>query len=360
MQKVVFKKIGIESYRPGSSVLRNRKAIIKLSANESALGCSNRIKKKISKIKKLFRYPDSKSKKLRTEIAKNYKIKFDQIICGSGSDEIIQMVCQLFLNKKDEVIVPEYSFLMYRIYSKIVGAKVVFSKEENFKISIKSIIAKVTNKTKMVFIANPNNPTGSYLTFSELKTLRKKLRNNILLVVDDAYEEYVLNKDYKSALQLFKNTKNVFILRTFSKIYGLASLRVGWGYGSKEIINGLMSIKPPFNVTKIGEFSAVESLKDKKFLKKSIKHNLFWAIKLKSLFESFKIATSKVSANFLFLNFDNCKYSSEYIKKKLEEKGVIVRSLEIYKLKNKLRITIGNTKENILLIKAFKSIFKNV
>ena len=134
-----------------------------------------------------------------------------------------------------------------RIYAKIVGAKVIFAKENNFKVSIPEIIKNVSKKTKIVFLANPNNPTGTYLTSSELLELRKKLRKNILLVVDDAYAEYMKNNDYKSGLKLFKNKQNVFILRTFSKIYGLSSLRVGWGYGSKKIIKALNVIKPPFN-----------------------------------------------------------------------------------------------------------------
>ena len=224
-----------------------------MSANESALGFSPRVKKKLSKINLLSKYPDSKSKSLRKEISKKFRCNFDQIICGSGSDEIIQMICQLFLTKSDEVIVPKYSFLMYRIYSGIIGAKVVYADEENFKVSVDNILKKVTRKTKIVFLANPNNPTATYLSALELKNLRKRLRSNILLVVDDAYEEYMLNKDYKSGLNLFKNKSNVFILRTFSKIYGLASLRVGWGYGSKEIVKELMKIKQPFNITKIGE-----------------------------------------------------------------------------------------------------------
>ena len=357
MQKVIFRKIGVDSYKPGRSILLNKKRVIKLSANESALGFSPRVKKKISKVNMLSRYPDSKSKSLRKEISKKFKCNFDQVICGSGSDEIIQMICQLFLKKKDEVIVPRYSFLMYRIYSGIIGAKVVYANENNFKISVSEILKKVTRKTKIVFIANPNNPTATYLSATELRYLRKSLRSNILLVVDDAYEEYMLNKDYKSGLNLFKKKNNVFILRTFSKIYGLASLRVGWGYGSKEIINALMKIKPPFNVTKIGELAAVESLKDKNFINNSIKHNKKWAQILKTNFEKFKITTNKITANFLFLSFDKCKISAKFFKKKLEEKGIIVRSLEVYGIKNKLRVTIGNSKENKFLIKTTKSIF---
>ncbi|MFL2895604.1 MAG: histidinol-phosphate transaminase [Candidatus Pelagibacter sp.] len=360
MQKVIFRKIGVTSYKPGRSVLLNKKKVIKLSANESALGFSSRVKKKLSKIGSLSKYPDSESKSLRKEISKKFNCNFDQIICGSGSDEIIQMICQLFLKKSDEVIVPKFSFLMYRIYSGIVGAKIVYSIENNFKVSVNDILKKVTRKTKIVFLANPNNPTATYLSALELKDLRKKLRSNILLVVDDAYEEYMLNKDYESGLNLFKNKNNVFILRTFSKIYGLASLRVGWGYGSKEIVKALMKIKPPFNVTKIGELSALESLKDKKFIAKSIKHNKKWAEILKSEFEKLNINTNEVSANFLLLNFDRCKISAEKFKKKLEEKGIIVRSLEVYGIKNKLRLTIGNSKENNFLIKILKSIFSNV
>merc|ERR1739841_117074 len=159
---------------------------------------------------------------------------------------------------------------MYRIYSKIVGAKVIFASEKNFKISIEHIIKKISRKTKIVFLANPNNPTGTYLNKFELLELRRKLRKNILLVVDDAYTEYMKNSDYKSGLDLFKNKHNVFILRTFSKIYGLSSLRIGWGYGSKKIIDALNIIKPPFNVNEVAQKAAVESLKDDKFISLSI------------------------------------------------------------------------------------------
>ena len=267
MTNLKFRKIDVEVYEPGKSQVRKLKKIIKLSANESALGVSTKARKIISnKNLNFFRYPDGKSRKLREQISKKFKCDFKRIICGAGSDEIIQMLCQLFLQPKDEVIVPQYSFLMYRIYSKIVGAKVVFSKEKNFKVSINEILKNVTNKTKIVFLANPNNPTGTYLNKTELLELRKRLKKNILLVIDDAYFEYMKNSDYKSGLDLFKSKENVFILRTFSKIYGLASLRVGWGYGSKKIIDALNIIKPPFNVNEVAQLAAIESLKDKKFL----------------------------------------------------------------------------------------------
>jgi len=306
----------------------------------------------------LSKYPDSKAKFLRKEISKKFNCDLNKIICGAGSDEIIQMICQLFLNPKDEVILPQYSFLMYRIYSKIVGAKVVFANEINFKVSVKEILKNVTKKTKIVFIANPNNPTGTYLKKKEVIDLRKRLNNNILLVIDDAYAEYMKNPDYSSGLDLFKSKDNVFILRTFSKIFGLASLRVGWGYGSKKIINALNTIKPPFNVNSIAQLAAAESLKDKKFISKSIKHNLIYAKKIKMFLENYNIFSNPVTANFLLLDFEKCKYSANYLYNKLKNKGIILRSTEDgYNIKNKLRLSIGSKKENLKFMSIVKRVF---
>ena len=180
-----FKKFRIEAYKPGKSKIGKAKNIIKLSANESALGVSPKVKRLLNnKNLILSKYPDSKAQVLRKEISNKFNCDFNKIICGAGSDEIIQMICQLYLKSSDEVIVPQYSFLMYRIYAQIVGAKVIFSKEKKFKVSVAEIIKKVTKKTKIVFIANPNNPTGTYLNKLELLELRKKLKKNILLVMD--------------------------------------------------------------------------------------------------------------------------------------------------------------------------------
>ena len=353
-----FKNIGFETYKPGKSKLSRIKNIIKLSANESALGVSSKVKKEINKNVNLSKYPDSKSKNLRLRISKKFSCNFEKIICGAGSDEIIQIICQLFLKPRDEVIVPEFSFLMYRIYSKNVGANVIFAKEKNYKISVLEILKKVSRRTKIVFLANPNNPTGTYLGKSELLKLRKKLRKNILLVVDDAYVEYMQNKDYASGLKLFKNSNNVIVLRTFSKIYGLASLRIGWGYGPKKIIDAMNRIKPPFNVNSAAQVAAIASLNDRSFINKSVKHNLLWAGRLKKIFNNFNILTNEVSANFLLLNFKQCKYSANYIQKKLEYNGIVLRGMQSYKIKNALRLTIGNSTANNKLIKILKKIFK--
>ncbi len=360
MTTISFKRFNIKAYKPGKSSIKKLKKVIKLSANESALGMSPRVKKIVSYRNLNFsKYPDGKSNVLRSQISKKFKCNKEKIICGSGSDEVIQMLCQLFLKPSDEVIVPQFSFLMYRIYSKIVGANVIFAKEKKFKISVTEIIKKVTKRTKIVFIANPNNPTGTYLTKNELIDLRKKLRKNILLVVDDAYTEYMKNKDYKSGLDLFKNKQNVFILRTFSKIYGLSSLRIGWGYGSKQIIKALNIIKPPFNVNEVAQKAAVESLKDNKFISRSIKHNFFYATKLKEFLNKYDINSNKISANFLLLDFAKCKFKAKYFYEKLKVRGIILRSTEDgYNIKNMLRLTIGSKNENLKFMKAVKSIFK--
>ena len=354
-----FKTFRIEAYKPGKSNIGKIKNAVKLSANESALGVSPKVKIVLSnKNLILSKYPDSKANVLRKEISKKFNCDFSKIICGAGSDEIIQMICQLYLKPSDEVIVPQYSFLMYRIYAQIVDAKVIFSKEKNFKVSILEIIKKVTKKTKLVFIANPNNPTGTYLTKLELIELRKKLRKNILLVLDDAYFEYMKNKDYKSSLDLFKNKDNVITIRTFSKIYGLASLRIGWGYAPRKIINAMNTIKPPFNVNQLAQIAATEALKDKEFINKSVKHNIVSANRIKKYLENFNIFSNKVTANFLLLNFDKCKFSANYVFKKLQSKKIILRSTEDgYDIRNKLRLTIGSNKENAEFIKAVKSIF---
>jgi len=353
-----FKKNSFESYKPGKSRISRIKNIIKMSANESALGTSPKVKKEINRKINLSKYPDNKSNDLRLNISKKFNCEFGKIICGAGSDEIIQIICQLFLKPKDEVIVPQYSFLMYRIYSKISGAKVLYAKENNFKISISEIIKKVSKKTKIVFLANPNNPTGTYLKKNELLELRKKLKSNILLVVDDAYDEYMQKKDYASGLRLFKKSKNVIILRTFSKIYGLASLRIGWGYGPKKIIDAMNIIKPPFNVNMAAQLAAVAALKDKSFINKSIKHNFIWANKIKKVLNKLNIITNEVATNFLLLNFSKCKYSANYIQKKLENNGIILRSMQTYKIKNALRLTIGSSAANNKLVSILNKIFK--
>ena len=178
------------------------------------------------------------------------------------------------------------------------------------------------------------------------------------MVIDDAYDEYIQKSDYASGLKLFKKNKNVLILRTLSKIYGLAALRVGWGYGPKKIIDAMNVIKPPFNLNMAAQIGAVAALNDKKFIKRSIRHNFIWANKIKKVLNKFNIITNDVNTNFFLLNFSKCRYSAKYTQKKLENNGIILRSMQTYKIKNALRLSIGSSAANNKLINILNKIFK--
>tara|TARA_Y100000817_G_scaffold296925_1_gene272847 strand:+ start:502 stop:1584 length:1083 start_codon:yes stop_codon:yes gene_type:complete len=352
------RKIIAEKYVAGLSLFKSRRSPIKLSANESALGPSPKAVKSYSSIGKSFvRYPDSDGTYFRKVLAKKFKLKRDRIILGSGSDQIFELVCKLFINKGDEVIVPEYSFIIYRIYSRMFGAKVRYAKEENFAPSINSIMNCVSKKTKIVFLANPNNPTGTYLNKSEVLKLRKKLRSDILLVIDDAYFEYINDPDYASGIDLFSKSENVIITRTFSKIYGLAGLRIGWGYGPKKIIKKLYEIKPPFNVSRPALFAATQAVLDTKWLNKAIEHNNYWAEKIFNVIDEIGIATNRTNVNFFLLNFDFVNQTASKVFNKLANSGILVRQMDVYGIKNSLRVTIGNSKENKKFISVLRKIF---
>jgi histidinol-phosphate aminotransferase len=351
------KSLNAQKYVAGLSLFKQKFAKIKLSANESALGPSPKAIKEYIKISKNFkRYPDSEGTFLRKTIAKKFKLDQNRIILGNGSDQVFEFICKAFLNKNDEVIVSQYSFIIYRIYSKLNFAKVVYAQENNFTASVDNILLCVTKKTKIVFIANPNNPTGTYISKKEILRLRKKLRSNVLLVIDDAYFEYMNFKDYKCGLRLFSKFKNVIVTRTFSKIYGLAGLRIGWGYASKNIIDSLYKIKPPFNVSRPALFAAAAAIKDTVWLKKEIQHVRKWSKKFYDTFQKLNINTNRSSTNFLLINFNLVKKTSKQVFNALAKVGILLRQMDVYSIKNSLRVTIGSNKENLKLIVELKKI----
>jgi histidinol-phosphate aminotransferase len=351
------KNLNSEKYVAGLSLFKQKFAKIKLSANESALGPSPKAVKEYITVSKNFkRYPDSDGTFLRKTIAKKFKLDQNRIILGNGSDQVLELVCKAFLSKNDEVVVSQYSFIIYRIYSKLNSAKIIYAPENNFTSSVSNILSCVTRKTKIIFIANPNNPTGTYISKTELLKLRKKLRSDILLVVDDAYFEYINFKNYECGLNLFSKHKNVIVTRTFSKIYGLAGLRVGWGYSSKNIISSLNEIKPPFNVSRPALFAASAAIKDIAWLNKEIRHIRKWSKKFYDIFKKLKINTNRTSVNFLLINFDRVKKTSKQVFNELAKKGILLRQMDVYSIKNSLRITIGNDKENLQLIVQLKKI----
>ena len=352
-------KFKVERYIGGLSQFKKIDNPIKLSANESALGPSPKAIKAFENEKdKIFKYPESDSNSLREVLSEKFNIDPKRIICGSGSDQIFDLTCHLFLEPGDEVIVTEFGFIMYRIYASLHGAKVVLAKEKNFKASVDEIVKKVTNKTKIVFIANPNNPTGTYLTKDELINLRKKLKSNILLVVDDAYFEFLNSNDFTTGLDLFKDSSNVLITRTFSKIYGLAGLRLGWGYSSKEIIDAMYQIKSPFNVNRAALAAGVEAIKDNEWTKRAIDHNTLWSKKIFSVLKEHNIKTNQPTANFFLMNFSEVKINSDEAFEKLANHRLIVRKMTQYRIDEALRLTIGNKEANEHFINSIGSIFK--
>jgi len=354
-----LRNISVERYIGGLSKFKRINNPIKLSANESALGASPKAINAFEKEKdKIFNYPESDSNFLRDIISQKFNIEFDRIICGAGSDQIFDFICKVFLEPDDEVIVTKFGFIMHRIYATLHGAKILLAKERNFKASVSEILNRVTDKTKIVFIANPNNPTGTYLTKDEMLNLREKLKSNILLVIDDAYFEFINEEDFSSGLDLFKDKANVFITRTFSKIYGLAGLRLGWGFGSKQIIDAMYQIKPPFNVNRAALAAGAEAIKDNEWTKKAIEHNTIWTKKIFTILKENKIGTNKPAANFFLMNFDKAKINADEAFEKLAKERLILRKMEQYKISNSLRLTIGSEEVNQHFIKSIKEICK--
>ena len=353
------RKIDVERYIGGLSKLKKIDNPIKLSANESALGPSPKALEAFQKDKdKVFKYPESDSNSLRNVIGKILNIDEERIICGSGSDQIFDLVCRLFIEPGDEVVVTEFGFIMHRIYASIYQAKVILAKEEKFKASVDEILKKISNKTKIVFIANPNNPTGTYITKNSMLDLRKRLRSDILLVVDDAYFEFLNKEDYVSGLELFKNSENVLITRTFSKIYGLAGLRLGWAYSSKKIINAMYQIKPPFNVNRAALAAGIEAIQDNEWTQKAIEYNTLWSKKIFSVLQEYKIKINEPTANFFLMNFDQTKINSDKVFEELSNKRLILREMKQYKIPNALRLTIGDEQANEHFIKSIGKILK--
>ena len=353
------RKIDVERYIGGLSKLKKIDNPIKLSANESALGPSPKALEAFQKDKdKVFKYPESDSNSLRNVIGKILNIDEERIICGSGSDQIFDLVCRLFIEPGDEVVVTEFGFIMHRIYASLYQAKVILAKEEKFKASVDEILKKISNKTKIVFIANPNNPTGTYITKNSMLDLRKRLRSDILLVVDDAYFEFLNKEDYVSGLELFKNSENVLITRTFSKIYGLAGLRLGWAYSSKKIINAMYQIKPPFNVNRAALAAGIEAIQDNEWTQKAIEYNTLWSKKIFSVLQEYKIKINEPTANFFLMNFDQTKINSDKVFEELSNKRLILREMKQYKIPNALRLTIGDEQANEHFIQSIGKILR--
>ena len=346
----------IDSYKPGKESIKGQEAI-KLSSNENALGSSPQALEAYNKHdSKVMRYADGSCLELRTAIGKDNNINKDNIVCGAGSDELIALLTSSFAKEGDEIIYSQYGFLMYPISAKRIGAKPVKIAEKNFKADIKGIISAINEKTKIIFIANPNNPTGSYLNKEEIEELVAKTPKNILIVLDHAYQEFVEEIDYPNAINLVERNENIVVTRTFSKIYGLASLRIGWCYSSEYVADVLNKTRGPFNVGGPAQVAAIAAIEDKEFSKKSKDHNKKWLqILSEEISKIDKIKVHPSVANFILIDFGN-ENACQNANKTLLEEGIILRETKAYGLQNCLRMTVGTEEENMKTIKILKNL----
>jgi histidinol-phosphate aminotransferase len=345
----------INPYKPGLSKAKGNARIIKLSSNESPLGASPKaIEAYVGAQASLFRYPDGGATILREAIAGVYGFDANRIICGAGSDELISCICHAYAGPGDEVLYTQYGFLMYPIYTKIAGATPVAAQEKGLRTDVDALLAAVTDKTKIVFIANPNNPTGSYITKDELYRLRKSLPENILLVIDDAYAEYVSNPDYTSGAEIVDIADNTVMMRTFSKIHGLASLRIGWVYCPEPVVDVLNRVRGPFNVSGPAIYSAAAAIKDIEFTKKAKQHNDLWLPWLTKKMENSGLFVYPSVGNFILVEFPEGGKNANAANDYLMDKGIIGRKVDSYGLPKCLRFTIGLEEENNLLSKAIE------
>ncbi len=346
----------IENYKPGKAKISGQQTIIKLSSNENALGSSPKaLQSYKDHAAELMRYADGSCTLLREALAKKNNISAEQIVCGAGSDEIIALLTCAYAGIDDEIIYSEHGFLMYPISAKRVGAKAVKVKEKNLRTDVDAILEAITTKTKIIFIANPNNPTGSYLNKNEVEKLINNTPKNVLIVLDHAYEEFVELSDYPNAIELVNQHPNVVVTRTFSKIYGLASLRIGWCYSSLEIAEILNKVRGPFNVGGPAQVAAVAALEDNEFFEKSKAHNKKWLeIFFSELAQNNKIKAHPSIANFVLIDFGSVE-SCQKANQKLLENGIIVREMQAYNLPSCLRISIGDDAENEKVLKILKN-----
>jgi histidinol-phosphate aminotransferase len=353
--------LDIEAYVPGKSAAPAGVKLHKLSSNETPLGPSPKAVAAFGALAgKLELYPDGSSTKLRQAIAARYGLDAGRILCGTGSDELLQMVAKAYLGDGDEGIFTEHGFLVYRIAILASGAKPVVVPETNFTADVDAILAAVTPRTKIVFLANPNNPTGTYLPFDEVKRLQAGLRPDILLVLDAAYAEYVRRNDYASGLELVSTCDNVVMTRTFSKIYGLANLRLGWLYGPAHLVDALERIRGPFNVNGAAIEAGSAAIADEAHVAAAIAHNDRWLAWATAEIEALGLPVTPSVGNFILIHFPptpgrTAKEADAF----LTQRGLILRAMAAYGLPDALRLTIGSEEANRLVVAALTDFLKD-
>lgn len=342
----------IQPYQPGQRPIGGGGPGVKLSANESALGPSPAALKAYADAAGVIeRYPDANAVGIRQAIADRYGLVAENILMGIGSDELLSALVRAYAGPDDEVLYPMATFPMYRIYTLSAGANVVQAPDDGYTASVDALLAAVTERTKVVIVANPNNPTGTYLTNVELQHLRDGLRDDVLLIIDAAYAEYVTKEDYDPGIALVETTDNTVMTRTFSKVHGMASLRLGWCYANPDIVSVVGRIRSPFNVSTAGQEAGIAALVDKAHEGKVVSHTAKWHGVATQRLAGLGLEITGTEGNFVCVGFpDEDGKRAKDADAFLRERNIITRAMAGFGLPKHLRITIGTDDEmNICL-----------
>jgi histidinol-phosphate aminotransferase len=349
--------IDIAPYTPGKSpVPEPGRKVFKLSANETPFGPSL---KAIVAYKEaaahLEDYPEGTSKILREAIGRAFGLDSGRIICGAGSDEILNLLAHAYLSQGDEAISTAHGFLVYPIATMANGAKNVVAPETNYTADVDAILKLVSPRTKIVWLANPNNPTGTYLPFDEVKRLRVGLAPHVLLVLDAAYSDYVSRNDYELGLELVATTDNTVMTHTFSKIHGLAALRIGWMFGPAHIVDAVNRIRGPFNVSTPAMKAAIAAIEDNAHQQMSKLHTETWRSWLTDEIQKLGLKVTPSVANFVLIHFPTEQgKTADEADALLTRRGLVLRALKNYRLPHALRMTIGTEEANRLVVEGLR------
>jgi histidinol-phosphate aminotransferase len=340
--------LDIAPYVGGEAKLEGFQKPIRLASNESALGPSPKAVAAYRALAgEIHRYPDGSADELRHALGEHYGLDPARIVCGSGSDELIALLQRAYAGPDTEVLYSRHGFLMYPIGAQAVGATPVAAPERDLTADVDAILARVTPKTRLVFIANPNNPTGTYLSMSEMARLHAGLPSNVVLAIDAAYAEFVNRNDYEPGIKLVDAADNVVMLRTFSKIFALAGLRLGWGYFPPAIADVLNRIRGPFNVGAAALAAGVAALNDTESLQKARAHNDRWQPWLNERLAALGLNPTPSVGNFVLPRFaEGGKHTAAAAFAFLQSRGILTRKMNAYGLPNHIRITVGMPEEN--------------
>lgn len=352
--------LDIAAYVPGSSQTSTTKKVFKLSSNESPLGpCPSAIDAYRQAAAHLELYPNGSAAPLLEAISEVTGLSQSNLLAGNGSDDLLGLLSNTYLSAGDEGIMTEHGFSVYEIQIRGTGATPVIAKEKNCRININAILSSVTEKTKIVFIANPGNPTGTYLSAAEVKELHAGLPKNVLLVLDGAYAEFVTENDYEAGIELVSANENVVMTRTFSKIYGLAGLRIGWMYAPVHVIDAVNRIRGAFNVSLPAQAAGAVAFRDRNYLTNAVIYNAKWREWLTHEIEILGLKVTPSVTNFILVHFpENEAKSAAHADVYLKTQGYFVRRVSGYGFPNALRISVGSEEANRGLVATLKDFLK--